>query len=138
MEFAVLVLGNCGGCPLSARLVFDEDRILKNLDCGHTFAEAAQFLVNHSNTLILSDERACQCTWSNLLPRLIVEGRPAALLTMKEVSSEVKFYHDPEILRYFFIDGDVLRAIAAVWEYCKDVSRERPSLGRIPMPPRVM
>ncbi len=129
MELNVLFVSDCGGCLLSAQLVFNQDHTLRSLDCAHTFAKAAQFLLEHPGSLIFCEEDPPDCGRSNLLSRLILEGSPAALIAMHAasagtVSAEVHVYKDGEILREVFIDGGVIRAISVAWQYCKEMSQE--------------
>jgi len=64
-----------------------------------------------------------------MLSRLTSCGSPAALITIHApstgtVSSEVHVYKADESLREVFIDGDVIRAVAIAWQYCKELSQE--------------
>lgn len=129
MELNVLFVRNCGGCLLSAQMVFNEDHTLRSLDCAHTYASAAQFLVDHPDSLIFCEEDPSERGCSNSLSRLILGGSPAALIAMHAastgtVSVEVHVYKDGEILREVFIDGDVIRAISFAWQYCKEMSQQ--------------
>lgn len=129
MELNVLFVSDRGGRPLSAQLVFNQDHTLRSLDCAHTLAKAAQFLLDHPGSLIFCEEDPSECCGSNLLSRLILEGSPAALIAMHAartgtVSVEVHVYKDGEILREVFIDGDVIRAISIAWQYCKEMSQQ--------------
>jgi hypothetical protein len=66
---------------------------------------------------------------ANLISRLISEGNPAALITIKRGSAtsecvNVQIYPDHHVLRELFVDGDVLRAIAVAWQYCKETFQQ--------------
>lgn len=129
MELNVLYVSDCGGCLHSAQLLFNKDHTLRGLDCAHTYARAAQFLLDHPGSLIFCEADAPACGRSNLLSRLILNGSPAALIAMHAattgtVSVEVHVYRGGEILREVFIDGDVIRAISIARQYCKEISQQ--------------
>jgi hypothetical protein len=129
MELTVLFVRDCGGCLLSAQMVFNEDHTLRSLDCAHTYASAAQFLVDHPDSLIFCEEDPSERGCSNPLSRLILGGSPAALIAIHAastgtVSVEVHVYKGGEILREVVIGGDVIKAINIAWQYCNEMSPE--------------
>ena len=129
MGLNVLFVRDCEGCLLSAQLVFNEDHTLRSLDCAHTFASAAQFLVDHPNSLIFCEEDPSGCGCPNPLSRLTSGGSPAALVAMHGASTgtlsvEAHVYKGGEILRDVVIGGDVIRAISIAWQYCNEMSPE--------------
>jgi hypothetical protein len=128
MQVNVLALSDCDGDLCSAQLVFNGNRRLQTLDCARTLAEAARFLSAHPGALILCEERPQGLGQSELISRLISEGSPAALITIKRESAtcesvEVLVYRDHDVL-HELLDGDVLRAIAVAWQYCEETSQE--------------
>ena len=143
MELNVLFVSDRGGCLFSAQLVFNEDRTLRSLDCAHTFAKAAQFLLEHPGSLVFCEEDPPEDGRSNLTSRLISVGSPAALIAMHaartgSVSADVHVYKDSEILREVFIDSNVIRAVNIAWQYCKAVSQELHAVSSKPDGLKVM
>lgn len=127
MGLDVLAISYSGGDLLSAQLVFAEDRKVRTLECTRTFADAARFLSEHPDAVILCEESAPEGTGANLISRLVSEANPAALITVKRGNPTsacvtVQIYRDHEVLRDLFVDGDVLGAIRVAWQYCKETS----------------
>lgn len=129
MGLNVLFVHGCGGSLRSAQLAFNEDQTVRSLECSDALDKAAEFLREHPGALVFFEENPSECGASKMLARLIAYGSPSALITLhapslNTVSSEVRIYKADESLRKAFIDGDVLRAIATVWRYCKELSQE--------------
>jgi hypothetical protein len=128
MGLDVLAVSYSGGDLLSAQLVFAEDRRVRTLECTHTFSDAARFLSEHPDAVILCEESAPEGTGANLISTLVSEANPAALITLKRGNPTaacvtVQIYRDHEALRVLFVDGDVLGSIRVAWQYCKETGQ---------------
>jgi hypothetical protein len=143
MELNVLFVGDCGGRLLSAQLVFNKDHSLRSRNCAHTFAKAAQFLVDHPGSVIFCEEDPSGCSCSNQLSRLILDGSPAAVIAIHAastdtVSVDVHVYKDGKILREVFIDDGVIRTIRIAWQYCKEMSLQPDAVSPKLETPQIM
>lgn len=143
MGLNVLFVGGCCGSLRSAQLVFNEDQTVRSLECGDEFDKAAEFLLEHTDSLIIFEEPASGIAYQKMVSRLIADGNSAAWITVHShctnaISCEVHVYRADESLRKLFTDGNVLRALAVAWRYCTELSQQRDGHSSSPKALKIM
>lgn len=123
-QLSVLAVSACDQDLLSAQLIFSQGST--RLQCGRTYSEAAGFLSQHPDTLVVC-EGWSNNRWKDCVARLISEGHPSAVIAISHpdenrVRVEVRLIRNGDVLGELGQNLEMMRKIQLAWGYCKAAS----------------